>query len=64
MEYQLRWASSKICWRTSAFFGTTVILKPYYSLVIFFEAICLVDFYFLMNTLHTLVSSLGINNSL
>jgi hypothetical protein len=40
------------------------IIEPYYSLVIFSEAIYFVGFYFLMNILHTLVGSLGINNSL
>jgi hypothetical protein len=40
------------------------IIEPYYSLVIFSEAICFVGFYFLMNMFHTLVGYLGINNSL
>jgi hypothetical protein len=40
------------------------ILKPYYSLIIFPEAICLADLNFIMNILHTLISSLGIINSL
>jgi hypothetical protein len=40
------------------------INKPYYSLVIFSKAICFADLYFLINMLHTLVGSLGINDSL
>jgi hypothetical protein len=40
------------------------IFKPYYSLIIFPEAICLISLHFLMNVLHTLICSLGIDNSL
>jgi hypothetical protein len=40
------------------------IIKPYYALIILFEAISFVGFYFLMNMFHTLITSLGINNFL
>jgi hypothetical protein len=40
------------------------IFKPYYSLIICPKAICLASLHFLMNVLHTLICSLGINNSL
>jgi hypothetical protein len=48
----------------SIFWHNYAIFKPYYSLVILSEAICSAGFHFLMNALHTLVGSLGINNSL
>jgi hypothetical protein len=40
------------------------VFKTDYSLVILSEAICFAGLHFLTNALHTLVSSLGINNSL
>jgi hypothetical protein len=48
----------------SIFRHNYAIIEPYYSLVIFSEAIRFVNFYFLMNVFHTLVGFLGINNSL